>query len=240
MKTAVCTLVIGERFQELFSKYSEQSFRAYARDHAYDLFVFDKPFADLPGKSFAWQKLLLLDQSALRGFNRIIWLDADIIIKRGAPALEVPPGKLGHALERPFTGDVRSWYEYFSLPPAPEVVQTGVLSLEHAHAPILRSALDYPETQMFEMPALSLQIARSGLGHRLDPRFNAVPMALMLNDVPRPMLENKLLKELLWKAHYPPLRRALRETCKKNWFIHAAGAKRDLARVHRCLEHIGT
>lgn len=231
MKTAVCTLVIGERFQNLFSKYSEQSWRAYAQEHGYELLVFDKPFADLPGKSFAWQKLLLLDQPDLRDFDRIVWLDADIIIKRGAPPLEVPPGKLGHALERPFTGDARSWYEYFSLPPAPEVIQTGVLSLEHAHAPILRSALGYPETRMFEMPALSLQIARSGLGHRLDPRFNAVPMTIMLDRLPRWMLENKPIKELLWHSHYPPLRRALREACEQNWFIHAAGAKRDLARA---------
>ncbi len=104
----------------------------------------------------------------MQRFDRIVWLDADIIITRNAPALEVPSGKLGYVLETPFTGSVESWYALFSLPPAPEIVQTGVLCLEPAHRPLLQQALAYPETGMYEMPSLSRCISQAGV--RLSSR----------------------------------------------------------------------
>ena len=118
-----------------------------------------------------------------------------------------------------------------AVPTAPDIVQTGLLSLEHSHGDILRQARDYPETVMYEMPALSLCISQSGVGYHLDRRFNALLGTLMLDYAPRWIVTNKPLKELLWQLHYPPLRRAVREVCAKNWFIHAAGAKRDLDKV---------
>ena len=119
MKIAICTLVVGERFEKLFEKFCLRSWEHYCRSHNYELFVFRKPFAVLAGKSFAWQKLLLLEQPELAGFDKIIWLDADIIITRNAPPLEVPAGKLGYVLETPFTGSIESWYALFSLAPDP-------------------------------------------------------------------------------------------------------------------------
>ena len=238
MRVAVCTLVVGERFERLFDEFSARSWQRYCQSHGYQLFVFRKPFAELPGKSFAWQKLFLLDQPELKDFDKIVWLDADIIIAENAPPLEVPPGKLGYVLEAPFTGSVESWYALFSLPPAPEIVQTGVLCLERAHQAILRHAQTYPETVMYEMPALSWCISQAGIGYHLDPRFNALLGTLMLDYAPRWLVTNKPLKELLWQLHYPPLRRAVREVCERNWFIHAAGAKRDLVKASHHLSRI--
>ena len=238
MTTAICTLVVGERFEKLFDEFSRTSWERYCATHGYKLFIFRKPFANLPDKSFAWQKLFLLEQPELQSFDKIIWLDADIIIAENAPALDVPPGKLGYVTETPFTGSVESWYALFSLPPAPEIVQTGVLCLEPAHRPLLRQALAYPETGMYEMPALSWCISQAGIGYHLDARFNALLGTLMLDYAPRWIVTNKPLKEMLWQLHYPPLRRAVREVCKKSWFIHAAGAKRDLIKASRCLENL--
>ncbi len=233
MRTAICTLVVGERFEKLFDELSARSWQRYCETHGYELFVFRKPFATLPGKSFAWQKLFLLDQPELQNFDKIVWVDADIIITAAAPALEVPMGKLGFVLEPPFTGSVESWYALFSLPPAAEIVQTGVLVLEPAHRPLLQQALAYPETNMYEMPALSWCISQAGVGYHLDRRFNALLGSLMLDYAPRWLVTNKLLKEMLWRLHYPPLRRAVREVCRNSWFIHAAGAKRDLLKAAR-------
>jgi len=238
MKIAVSTLVVGERFEKLFEKFCLRSWEHYCRSHKYELFVFRKPFAVLEGKSFAWQKLLLLEQPALTGFDKIIWLDADIIIARNAPPLEVPAGKLGCVLETPFTGSIESWYRLFSLPPTREIVQTGVLALEAAHRPIMQQALAYPETGMYEMPALSWCISQAGVTYQLDRRFNALLGTLMLDYAPRWMVTNKLVKETLWQLHYPPLRRAVADVCTQNWFIHAAGAKRDLSKASQYLAHL--
>ena len=202
MRTAVCTLVVGERFQRLFDEFSARSWQRYCQAHDYELLVFDRPFAALPGKSFAWQKLFLLEQPELEQFDRVIWLDADIIIAEGAPALDVPPGPDRVVRESPFTGSVESWYA-LRASAAPDIVQTGVLSLEHQHRPLLREALAYPETVMYEMPALSWCISQSGAGYRLDPRFNALLGTIMLDYAPRWMVTNKLIKETLWALRYP-------------------------------------
>lgn len=238
MKSAICTLVIGERFEKLFGEFSARSWQDYCRAHGYELFVFRKPFADLPGKSYAWQKLFLLDQPELRSFDKIVWLDADIIIKAGAPPIDAPAGLIGYVPEPPITGNVATWYESFGLPPAPDIVQTGVLCLELAHAAVLHRAIQYPETKLYEMPALSWHISQSGFGYLLDRRFNAVPAILMLNRAPKWTVENKPIKELLWHLHYPLFRRAIEDVCANNWFIHAAGAKRDLKKASRCLARI--
>ena len=234
MKTAVYALVVGSRFECLFRDYVFTSWQAYCQSHGYELVVFRKPLAE-PGKSLAWQKLFVLRQPELSHFEKIIWVDSDIIIKANSPPIEVPAGRIGYTVDPPRSQSVADWYAQFNLPPANEVVQTGVICLEPQHDEILRRALQYPDTIMYEMPALSKCLSESGLGYRLDPRFNALIATMMLDYVPRWILTTKLIKELLWKLHYPPLRRAVREICEKNWFMHAAGAKLDLIKVNRQL-----
>jgi len=235
MKTAVCTLVVGERYERLFQKYVLDGWKTYCKRQSYDLIIFRKPLADLPGKSPSWQKLFILDQPELRGFQKIIWLDADIIIRSDAPPVEVPSSRLGYVREIPSDGDIASWYQTFSLPEGTDIVQGGVLCLEADHRPILESVRDFPETALYEMPALSACISNSGVGYHLDPRFNALIPRLMQNYVSEFVLKNKPLKELLWIMGYPPLRKSLRDICEQNWFLHAAGAKRDLIKAGRYL-----
>ena len=147
----------------------------------------------------------------------------------------VPAGQLGYVQEKPFTGTIESWFALFSLPPAPDIVQGGVLCLEPQHHRILQKVVNFPETCMYEMPALSTCVSNANIGYHLDPRFNALLGTLMLDYSSRWIVTNKPLKELLWQLHYPPLRRAVRQVCEKNWFIHAAGAKRDLQKVSQYL-----
>jgi len=235
MKTAVCTLVIGERYERLFRKYVVESWRTYCEGHNYDLVIFQKLLADLPGKSPSWQKLFILDQPELQRFEKVIWLDADIIIRNDSPPLEVPDSRLGYVSEVPPDGDVAGWFRKFSLPEGTDIVQGGVLCLEHGHRHLLESVRDFPETRLYEMPALSLCIGNSDAAYRLDPRFNALIPQLMRNYLSEYVLTNKLLKEFLWMMGYPPLRKSLREICENNWFLHAAGAKRDLIKAGRYL-----
>jgi hypothetical protein len=240
MKTAVCTLVIGDEYERLFRDYVWKGWENYCGRHNYRLHVFRKPFLQLAGKSFAWQKLFVLDQPEVRDFDRILWLDADILVKPGAPPVEAPQGKIGYVLEAGNPQTTGDWYAQFQLPNADEVVQTGVLFLEPGHSQILKRAVNYPETQLYEMPALSWCLSESKAGYHLDPRFNAVISRLMRHHVPVWILKKKFLKEALWIAGYPPLRRGFRQICEQSWFLHAAGAKRDLLKASRLLQPINS
>ena len=230
-RTVVCTLVIGTRYQRLFQRCVLLGLEAYCRRHSYSLRIFEKPFVSLPGKSFAWQKLFILDQVEIQTFDRVLWIDSDIVVKSDAPPLATPAGLIGYVTDSLPDQTAREWYDQFDLTPTQEVVQTGVLYLEPLHRDVLHQAIEYPETSMYEMPALSRVLSSSNMGYHLDPRFNAVIHNLLLEQIPGWILRNKALKELLWLAHYRPLRQQLRTICDQNWFLHAAGAKRDLLKV---------
>src|SRR5262249_24333747 len=120
----------------------------------------------------AWQKCLVLEQLAT--FERVVWIDADIVINISAPPVTegVPLGKIGavlsggylHAdmravfLERrrgvkvaaareveAWQQDQASWYQRVGIAsPSPDIVQTGVLVLDQSHRVLLRSVYDAP------------------------------------------------------------------------------------------------
>ncbi len=239
MNAALVTIAVGERHRGLFDLHCRASFEAYARRYGYAPRVFTDLLAPLPGKSPSWQKLFLLQHPELRGFNRIIFLDADIVIHPAAPDIlaDLPAGRLGFVPEIPAPGTTPAdWHRAHGVPPHDVIVQGGVLCLEPGHHDILTAALPYPETPIYEMPALSHVVGESGLGHPLDPRFNALVPPLLGQALGSWMVDNKWIKETLWQTHYPPFRRALRRIVDQNWFLHAAGAKRDLARIAAMLD----
>ncbi len=96
MKTALVTIVIGAAYEELFRRYVRTRFERYAARHGYDLKVVSAVIRELPGKKMTWQKLCLMDLPWFKDYDQIIFVDADILIARDAPALPVvPPGKVG-------------------------------------------------------------------------------------------------------------------------------------------------
>lgn len=233
MKTALASIAIGKRYTDLFERHSRRSFENYARRHGYDFLLFTREFRHLPGRSPAWQKLFLLEQPELADFERIVFVDSDIIISPAAPAIGdfVPRGRVGFVPEIPVFQSIPDWYQAFDLPVHDVIVQTGVLCLEPDHAPLLQKTLAYPETPLFEMPALSHVVCEANVGHAVDSRFNALVYPELLRKLPRWMIANKPIKEVCWKLGYPPMRKAYAKFSAENWFLHAAGAKRDLARI---------
>lgn len=240
MSAALVTFAIGERYQRLFSRYCLHSWKAYCERYGYDLVVIESPIQPIPGRSFAWQKLLLFDHPEVRKYDRIVFADSDIIISKNAPPIleNLPVGKVGYVRAPENIGSEHLWYDHFRLPHYPSIVQTGVLCLEQCHQAILHRALDYPESEMYEMPALSCEIMKSGLGYRLDDRFNAVVGTLLASEMPVWMVVNKWIKEGAWQLGFPPMHRSVEGLCKNNWFLHAAGAKRDLDRIARTLARL--
>lgn len=101
MKKAIVTLCVGEPYFRLFTDYSRQTWEIYAKKHGYDLFVFDS-FLDNSERGRSrpphWQKLLALSDQRFAQYDRLVWIDSDIVIHAGlAPdiAEAVPDGLVG-------------------------------------------------------------------------------------------------------------------------------------------------
>jgi hypothetical protein len=100
MRTAIVTLVLGRPYHLAWHDVCAPGWRAYAHRHEYDLIVIDRPMDRTPramARSPAWQKCLVLDPAIAGCYDRIVWIDADIIINEQAPAVTstVPIEKIG-------------------------------------------------------------------------------------------------------------------------------------------------
>jgi hypothetical protein len=164
---AIITLAIGKQYLELWEQYCRPSWSMYAARHGYDLICIDTPLDLSPRaakRSPAWQKCLILSRDFSKDYERIVWIDSDIIINASAsPSIieEVPRDMAGAinvwasptpqwfktALKRymdmtpnsdTFSTTPGGYYEKYGLPSTYDaVVQTGVLVLSHAHREIL-------------------------------------------------------------------------------------------------------
>ncbi|MEI8313534.1 MAG: hypothetical protein WCH98_22525 [Verrucomicrobiota bacterium] len=102
MKIGLVTIVIGQKYTELFNGFSRSRFEYYARRHGYETLVVDKPIRELPGKKLTWQKCCLHDLEWVRSMDMVAFLDSDILIAKDAPALPlVEPGKVGGVMDKP-------------------------------------------------------------------------------------------------------------------------------------------
>jgi hypothetical protein len=207
---AIVTLAIGEEYAQRWQRWCQPNWQTYADRHGYDLICFEQPLDDSARarqRSPAWQKCLILSQPAIQQYERVVWVDADILMHPDAPSIVkgVPVEKIGavdeYATPSPelhpkviprlarifgtqrilsiFPESAHQFYAARGLAPTfSEVIQTGVmvLSPEH-HRPILERAYYAHEQtdeadRLYEMPALSFEILKSGCVHWLDPKFN--------------------------------------------------------------------
>jgi len=98
---AIVTMAVGGRYMEDWRKVCESNWRAYAERHGYDIICIDHLLDESPrgrGRRFTWQKCLILEQESVQRYERVVWLDADILINVDlAPCMTagVPPEKVG-------------------------------------------------------------------------------------------------------------------------------------------------
>jgi hypothetical protein len=177
MRVAIASICIGDEFKSLWTKHGAKRWEAYAKRHGYSLVMFEQPLDTSPrgrARSPAWQKCLVLNQPELRDFDRVVWVDSDIVISASAPPIaeSVPQGKIGavvsgdylHPDMKPiylsrlrgkplaevnsadaWTEDQRLYYAQAPLPYAlPEIIQTGVLVLGPEHRQVLQAVYDDP------------------------------------------------------------------------------------------------
>lgn len=173
--TTVLTTLAIDRYAESWRRLCRPSWQRYADRHGYALVAFDRPLDTsmrAQARSPAWQKLLVLEQSEIRNFERVVWIDADVVIN--APLsppidVEMPAEKIGIVDEMALFEDelaatrraayraimVRSKraqgieddddpYAAFALTPSfPKLLNTGVMILSpRHHAALLRHVYD--------------------------------------------------------------------------------------------------
>lgn len=92
------TLCVGEPYTQYWRQYSRAGWESYAKRHGYEMVVFSDPLDNSPrakARSPSWQKCCILDK--LKNYERVIWMDSDIVIHPAAPAITegIPQGKVG-------------------------------------------------------------------------------------------------------------------------------------------------
>ncbi len=83
MKKAIVTLLLGDRFQQMFSEICAPGWTAYCEKWGYELVAIQEPMDPSQramDRSPAWQKLLILSQDWSSKYDQIVWVDADILI----------------------------------------------------------------------------------------------------------------------------------------------------------------
>lgn len=87
-RKAIVSLVIGEEYQAIWQTMCHANWEAYCARHGFDLIIVGAPLDTSErgqGRSPAWQKLLILNQPWSSQYDRIVWVDADIVISPFAP-----------------------------------------------------------------------------------------------------------------------------------------------------------
>lgn len=240
-REAIVTMTVGPEHSERWERFCEANWRAYADRHGYDLIRLERPLDDsrrAAGRSPSWQKLLVLSQPFARDYERIVWVDSDILFGLEAPAVtgEVPVELVGAVdeLATP-TPELRDYihpagsgrfYAAAGLPESfDQIVQGGllVLSPEH-HRELLERvyAYDDPGPRLnYEMRPLSYELIRSGKVHWLDTRFNLLWGLYKAHRFP----------ELLRYWKHPSASAALDDALREVWGVHFAGATHELDHI---------
>jgi hypothetical protein len=88
MVKAIVTLAVGERCWQPWYRFLATGWRQWCDLHGYQLIVFDQLLDLSPRasrRSPAWQKLLAMASPQLASVDQALWVDADVLIRPGAP-----------------------------------------------------------------------------------------------------------------------------------------------------------
>lgn len=83
---AIVTVLIGDQYQSVWNRLCAAGWMWYAQQHGYDLILVEDYLDPQRGteRSPAWQKLLILDQPWSAAYQRIVWMDSDIVVSPSA------------------------------------------------------------------------------------------------------------------------------------------------------------
>jgi len=241
-RTALVTLTIGPYFQDIFRRIAEPGWRDYAARYGFELIVISNPLDNsnrAAQRSPAWQKCLVASEPWAADFDRIIWLDCDVVINNAiAPDItrHVPRGLIGGVttLSQPaVVSSLRqktlgpTYYSEYGLPCDFETIfNTGILVFEPAaHASLFENVYRRYEERdgnwHYEQRPLSWHIVESGLAHSIDSRFNKIWGHDLFEYYPF-LLDPALNDRSGW------IRRCMGISAAKSYFFHFAGLKHHM------------
>jgi hypothetical protein len=87
-RLAIVSIVAGDTYIQTWTELCKASWEQYAETVGADIIVIGGPIDQsdrASARSIAWQKLLILDLPWAKRYDRILWLDSDIIISQIAP-----------------------------------------------------------------------------------------------------------------------------------------------------------
>lgn len=87
-RRALVTLAVGADFQRRWRDVCRDNWQQYATRHGYEIICIEAALDDSPrarDRSAAWQKCLTLSQPFSRIYDRLVWIDLDILINPLAP-----------------------------------------------------------------------------------------------------------------------------------------------------------
>lgn len=120
MKKAIVTLAIGKPYEAMFNKHCQPLWSLYAEKHGFDLIVITDPLDDSPrakSRTPAWQKCLIFSDPRVQQYDRVVWVDTDILINPNSPDVTfgVPLEKIGVVDEAatPHKDDLKLYLERF-------------------------------------------------------------------------------------------------------------------------------
>lgn len=99
-KKLLVSLAIGDQFLSDWQQWLRISWTAYAQHQGYDIVLFTKPLDNslrAQNRSISWQKCLVLNQPICQQYQRVVWIDSDVLINPSAPCIveQVPEHKIG-------------------------------------------------------------------------------------------------------------------------------------------------
>lgn len=100
MKKALVTITVGETYISNFRKHCHDLWNSYAHHHNLDILVISDLLDNSTRASMrspAWQKCLILSQTAVQKYDQVAWIDSDILINPASPSVfeGVPQDKIG-------------------------------------------------------------------------------------------------------------------------------------------------
>lgn len=244
MKKAIVTLNVGQQYQNTWRNICRKGWQTYCERHGYDLINLDKRLdtSERANKrSPAWQKLLILGQDWATKYDRVVWVDSDVLINPTAPSIVegVPQEKIGCMDELAYPtlkdhkaivtakrahetdGNAELFHTCVGIPAGghSHIVQTGVMVLSPKHhCEVLEHAYyayeDPGPGLYYEMRFLSHEIQNANLQHWIDPRFNALLIWLVMAESVKTGRQPINKVEM---GHF------LMEQFFRNFFIHFAG-----------------
>jgi len=96
----LASMAIGQSFLDDWRQWLRKGWEAYAQKHDYDIVIFTTPLDDslrAQNRSISWQKCLVLEQPICQQYERLVWVDNDVLINPSAPCIcsGVPTEKVG-------------------------------------------------------------------------------------------------------------------------------------------------